>query len=253
MSTLYVTESPNDDDLAKALGSMALRIPIPHGDVIFWGNSDTDVIRILVERKKLGDMASCILDGRYLAQAQAARDAGIDVLILIAEGNMRSNPEDGMIDVPVWSIDPTTFKRKQVWVPLKPTISYSRFDQYLTELDYLAGIIVKRSRDVLETAAQIKALWLNFQTPPSKHGSLHQIFESVPLGPVLLTRPSLVRRMAKELNGIGWSRSAAVAQHFFSIRAMVDATEEEWMTIEGVGKGTAMKVVAALQGLRPGG
>ena len=109
----------------------------------------------------------------------------------------------------------------------------------------LAGIMVKRSRDVQETAAIIKALWLNFQTAPSKHGSLHQMY-SQPSGEVFLTRPSLARRVAKELDDIGWTLSAEVASRFPTVRDMVEASVKDWKTIPGIGAKIARKVVSSL-------
>ena len=246
--TIYTSNLLNDADMIKALGSIAVPLPIAVGDACFSGiGVNGDVILVAVERKKIGDMVSCILDGRYLHQAQISKELGADILCLIVEGAIRSNPDDGLLEVPVWGINPRTMRRAQLWEPVKPTISYSRFDQYLTELDYLANIIVKRSADVRETASIIKALWDNFQTAPDKHNSLHQIF-SAPPPRVFLTRPSLVRRVAKEISGIGWERSAAVADEFPTVRAMVDAGVKDWESIEGIGKKTAQKAVRDLNG-----
>jgi ERCC4-type nuclease len=179
---------------------------------------------------------------------QIAKESGIDVFCLVAEGSVRPNPDDGLLEVPVWGINPRTMHRAEIWQPVKPTVTYSRFDQYLTELDYLAGVIVKRSENVKETAAIIKALWLNFQTPPSEHGSLHTIYEHPNQGSVLLVRPNLVRRIGKELSGIGWERSRAVSEHFRSVRELANADVKEWQGIEGIGKKTAEKVVRELNG-----
>ena len=246
--TIYCSKPPNDQDMIRALGSLALPLPIIIGDCCFSGIGENEQsILVVVERKKIGDICQCINDGRYLAQAQTAKTLGADVLCLIVEGRVRSNPDDGLLEVPVWGINPRTMKRAEIWQPVKPTMTYSRFDQYLTELDYLAGIIVKRSADVKETAVIIKALWVNFQTAPSGHNSLHQIYEQ-PLGQVLLVKPNLVRRVAKELGNIGWVRSKAVSEHFRSVREMVGAGVEEWREIDGIGKKTAEKVVQELDG-----
>ncbi len=246
---IYTSDLPNDQDMIKALGSVAVAIPIAFGDAVFWGSGDDDtVLRICIERKKIGDLASCILNGRYIHQAQLAKKAGMDVLCLIAEGQMRSSPNDGLLEVPVWQpfvAGNGEQKRKQVWEPVKPAITYSRFDQYLTELAYLANIIVKRSVDVRETATIIKALWLNFQTPPGKHASLRHIY-SQPPPRVQLIRPSLVRRVASELDGVGWERSGVIARHFSSVRTMVEADSKEWASLDGIGKRTAESIVREL-------
>ena len=64
----------------------------------------------------------------------------------------------------------------------------------------------------------------------------------------LVSRPSLVRRVAKELPGIGWGRSGAVAKRFTSVAEMATASQADWQGIEGIGKTTAEKVVRAIDG-----
>jgi len=225
---IYTTEAPNDDDLHEALGSIAVRAPVPHGDAVFFGvNSDSSPIRIACERKKVSDMVASVLDGRYLSQAQAASDAGFDQLVLIVEGEIRV-AKDGSIRT-------------------RPDIQYSRFDRYMTDLSLLGGILVKRSAHVQETAAIVKATWLWFQRPD--HQSLNVIYNQ-PHPHVTLTKPSLVRRIAKELPGIGWGRSAAVDSFFPSVVSLVMATENDWKSIDGIGPKTAKQVVAALSSLR---
>lgn len=245
---IFCSNLPNDQDMIKALGSVAIPC-ILFTDCAFWGCDDNGgVLKIACERKKIGDLAACIYDGRLVHQAQIAKENGIDVFCLIVEGRVRSSPEDGLLEIPVWGINPRTMHRAEMWQPVKPTIAYSRFDQYLTELDYLAGVIVKRSECVKETAVIIKTLWDNFQTPPSKHNSLHQIYTQPNVGGVLLVRPNLVRRIAKELDGVGWERSRAVAEHFRSVRELVGADVETWTAIEGIGKKTATKIISSLGG-----
>lgn len=252
-ASLLVTSAINDSDLFRYLGSMAVRCPIPCGDVNFYGRKDDlSPLSVCVERKRIHDLVNSINDGRYLSQLQAAHEAGFDVFILIYEGAVRPSPIDGMLEVPVWRYikSPKSGKtvKQRVWEPLTPnSISYSRFTQYITELDYLAGVIVRHSLDVKETAAIIKALWDNFQTPPSKHQSLHKIFTPPPTH-VMLHKPSLVRRIAVELDGIGWERSAEVEKKFPTVSAMVNAGVKDWESIDGIGRKTALRVVANLNG-----
>lgn len=249
-SAIYVTEAPNDDDLYHALSCVSpVRCPIPHGDVLFFGiGLNNKALKISVERKHIGDMASCILTGRYLFQAQRAHSDGLsDVLILIIEGELRANPDDDLIEIPMWVWNPATKHKVRVWEPVLPNISYNRWDQYLTELDYLAGVIVKRSSGVKETADIVKASWLNFQTPPLEHSSLKQIYEA-PLREVVLMKPSLVRRVAVQLPGIGWERSVAVDKRFSTMLELANAGIKDWSSISGIGKKTAEKVVKAVRG-----
>lgn len=244
--TIYTSNLPNDQDMIRALGPIAVPMPL-FTDACFAGVGDNDTqLLVGIERKKIGDLCQCLHDGRLMFQLQVSKEAGCDVLCLIVEGDCRPNPEDGVLEMPVWGIN-AKLKRAQHWTPVLPITTYSRFDQYLTELDYLAGVIVKRSRNVQETAAIIKALWLNFQTAPDGHNSLKQMFKP-PAPTVQLVRPSLVRRVASELPGIGWERSRVVAEYFQSVREMVEAGVERWAALDGIGKKTALKVVQALRG-----
>ena len=73
------------------------------------------------------------------------------------------------------------------------------------------------------------------------HSSLKKFYTS-PMSPVLLTRPSLVRRVAKELPDIGWERSLTIEQRWSTVREMVNAPADEWIELEGIGKGIASKI-----------
>lgn len=245
---IFTSCLPNDADMIKALGSCALPCPL-FTDCAFWGVGDNDtVLKIGIERKKIGDIVACISDGRLIHQAQICKENQIDVFVVIVEGRVHRNPDDGLLEVPVWGINPRTLRRAEIYQPVRPTISYSRFDQFLTELTYLAGIIVKRSENVHETADIIQALYTNFQTPPGKHNSLHQIYTRPNRDGVLLTRPGLVRRISKEFLGIGWERSRAVAERFKTVRELANADVKQWREIDGIGKVTAEKVVREING-----
>lgn len=241
---IYCSNLPNDQDMIQALGSAAIPAPIKFGDCFFFGVGDSDeLLRVCVERKKVRDMASCIISGRYLNQLQSAKDEGkMDVLALVIERRYRPSPTDGLLEVLGYDKE----RGRSGWIPVVPEITFSRFDQYLTELQYLVGIIVKYAENVRETAAVIKALWDNFQTAPSDHQSLKVFYK--PTLSVLLHKPSIVRRVAAELPGIGWERSRVVAEHFPTVKAMCDAGESDWIELDGVGKKTAERVVRALRG-----
>jgi len=249
-SYLFCTNEPNDTDLVRTLGSSAIAVPL-FTDCCF---SSVDEKLVAVERKKIGDMANCVLTGRFLFQMQNCKAATSDYLILILEGRYRRNPEDGLLEIPVWGFNPRTSKRCEVWELVRPTIQFSRFDQYLTEIQRDAGIIVKHTENVRGTADVILALYQNFQTPQSEHQSLKQIFKP-PTPTVQLIPPSLVRRIAAELPGLGWEWSRVAAEKFVTVLGMVDATVDDWagLTITAdngktrkLGRKTAEKIVKSL-------
>ena len=245
---IFCSNLNNDQDMIRALGSMAVPVPNIFTDACF---SSTDEKLICIERKKIGDLAACLNDGRFLFQMQNCKSAGADYLILILEGRYRRSPDDGLLEIPVWRMNGNG-KRAEVWEPIKPTMTHTRFSQFLWELPFLAGIFVLRSENVRGTADLILSLYDWFQRP--EHHSLEQIFKP-PVPTVQLVRPSLVRRMASELNGIGWEWSAIVANRFKSVKEMVDADVTTWSELENVsssgkqrrlGKKVATKVVSSL-------
>ena len=247
---IFTSCLPNDGDMIRALGSMAIPVNL-FTDACF---SSVDEKVVACERKKIGDMASCVLDGRFIFQMQNCKSAGSDYLILILEGRYRRNPDDGLLEIPVWGVN-SRGNHAEIWKPVQPTTQFSRFDQYLTELQRDAGIIFKHTENVRGTADVILALYQNFQTPADQHQSLNQIYRA-PTPSVQLVRPSLIRRVATELSGIGWEWSAIVADRFKSVKEMVDADVATWAELEKVsttskrrklGKKVAEKIVASLQ------
>lgn len=247
---IYTSCLPNDQDMIRALGSMAIPINL-FTDACF---ASVDEKLVCVERKKIGDLVSCITNGRFLFQMQNCKEAGGDYLVLILEGRYRRNPDDGLLELPVWGFNPRTNHRAEVWEPVKPTMMFSRFDQYLTELQRDAGIVVKHTENVHGTADTILALYQNFQTPVSQHQSLKQMFKP-PTPSVQLVRPSLLRRVASELPGIGWEWSAVVTEKFRSVKEMVAADVTVWAGLTKVstdgkkrrlGQKVAEKIVSSL-------
>ncbi|MDD3822356.1 MAG: helix-hairpin-helix domain-containing protein, partial [Sphaerochaetaceae bacterium] len=244
---VITSDLPNDRDMIKALGSAATPMPL-FTDACFTGfGPDNRTTLIAFERKKVGDFCQCMNDGRLVFQLRNNRASGAGVSFVVIEGRTHRNADDGLLEIPVWGISPRTGRPAEIWQPVRPATSYSRFCQYRHELVALAGVYVMRSDDVRETAAIIVGLWPWFQKPHDGHGSLNVIFKRPP--PVVqLVRPSLVRRVACELDGIGWERSGAVVEHFKTVEAMVAASVKDWERVPGIGKVTARKAVEALHG-----
>ena len=225
---IYLTEAANDRSLLPMFGGLATLAPLTAGDFAFFGKwTDGQAVRVCGERKKVPDLVACIGDGRYLNQVRAAKEASFDFLFLIVEGMMRPG-SDGLLEV---------YKGKG-WRPLFPHIEYKRVDNFLDQVAFIMGVKVKRSMSVKETVAQVIDVYSMFQKAPDEHTSMQQ-FYTPPLPTHLFIKPGLVRRMAKELAGIGWDRALAVDRAFHSVREMTEATEKDWLAVEGIGKKTA--------------
>lgn len=203
---------------------MAINCPIPFGDFIFKGFwVDSEPISISGERKHLPDLLQCINDNRHLEQIRGARGAGFTNIFLVVEDQFRET-SDGDVEL----------RRKRRWE--RQGFDYRRLESYLIQLEYYAGVRVFFTSDARGTAHKVISIYHTFQKPPEEHSSLlgfHQV--AVPVS--LAGRPSLMRRVFKELHGIGWVQSGR-AEEFFKKKgySLVEAlVSEEWQGVERVG------------------
>ncbi|KKK88281.1 hypothetical protein LCGC14_2744770 [marine sediment metagenome] len=57
-----------------------------------------------------------------------------------------------------------------------------------------------------------------------------------------------MHRLIKELKGVGWAKGENIAKKFLNIPALLQATEEELMEVEGIGKVLAESILKELKG-----
>ena len=249
LSPIYVTSAPNDKDLLHHLGSLAQVHQIEAGDINFlglWENGEQ--VWVWGERKKLSDLVNCVLDsGRFLRQIQDAHAAGFKFFFSIIEAMYRANPQTGLLE----------YRRGKNWTTYhinpknttSPTVDFKRIEDYLNEISFYLGVRVFHTLSVRETAQKVINLYHLFQRAPEDHNSLKQ-FASTP-GPVAayLVKPSLIRRVAKELPHIGWDRSWEFEREFGSLREMCrvigDGDTRRLMELEGIGKKIAEDIILA--------
>jgi ERCC4-type nuclease len=230
---IYLTDAPNDKDLIPIFGKMAHVAPIKYGDFEFDGLWEgRRHIRIVGDRKHVGDLVSSVNNGRHMQQVLNAREAGFHTIFLITEGLFRAGTT-GLLEV---------FQGGN-WKDYYPFIEYARVDAYLNQLQHYMNVQVKRSSSRSETVKQVIDLYLMFQKPPEDHSSLKIIYSIAPPSVYLFGKPSLIQRVAKEFKGVGWERTRAIKDYFASVREMVNAIEDDWMKIDGVGKGIAKSIV----------
>lgn len=111
-------------------------------------------------------------------------------------------------------------------------------------METLGGLRVRRTVTEAETVRTVQSLYHWWQR--DDHKSLHTF--NTAYDAAAIDRPGLLRRIAAQLPMIGWQRSAVVAKHFGTVSAMVSASVADWMNIDGIGKGIAVKVQKALHG-----
>lgn len=239
--TIYLSSETTDAYL-RLLGGLGTRIPITEGDAVFYTHDNKPV---WVERKKIKQLAMCAMQvGNLNSQIRRARDAaevGVEyaALYLVIEGLWRPG-EDGLVELPdgrggwqkLMVFGPTSF------------IEYSRVDGYLNTLETVEGVTVKRVGSEKESATVLIDLWHWWQKPIESHTSTKKWGgEKKQLGLGDAGKPSLVRRWAAELPGVGWELAKRVEDKFGCVHGMVLAEERDWITIQGIGKETAKRIM----------
>lgn len=250
------------------------------GDCMFLGNGPTGECSVGCERKKLSDLINSMKD-RRLSGAQLRRMwQTYDYVFLFTEGEWQPGSGGAIEEL---RYDPYLSKikgkRSYSWQPFykngtaneRYAVSYNQLMGYLTGLELRGGVVWRRTKNVKETAAQYVALYKNFNDVAWKdHHSHDQVYcGDVPAkahgsgwgrphdhdtdyvkpgrGRAMITQenPTTLWRMASQLPGID-RRAEKVAAHFGTVRAMAEATEEQWREIDGVGKVIAAAAVRAI-------
>jgi ERCC4-type nuclease len=68
-------------------------------------------------------------------------------------------------------------------------------------------------------------------------------------GPIVdISRQSLVRRVAAQLDGIGWEKAKEIDLAFGSVMEMVMADERDFAMLKGIGKTLSRSIVDQLRG-----
>lgn len=264
---ILVDDRAGSSDMAPILQRLGLDVKLtrmPYGDIAWtgWGVNG-DPLLVGVEMKTLNDVLACIETGRFAGHQLPGLIQSYNCVWLLVQGVWRARGSDGLLEVYkrgrgggfFWT-EAGGGGRHWMWRDL---------EAWLDSMAVLGGIRIHRVPDWDEGALWIKTLYSWFQK--TEHHS-HLVMYSGPglrSGPgagnvaavlehrlelrhdrALLSRPSLIRRLAAELPRIGVKKSEAVEAHFSSVREMITAGEGDWAEIEGIGRGIAKEVVKAI-------
>lgn len=207
---------------------------LEYGDAAFEGNGPRGRMGIGVERKTLGDALNCIDDSRYAAHQRPGMLAMFDKNILMVEGVWKPDSASGYLMECVATL---------TWRPLRYRMQmtrYSKLFRYLLSIQ-LAGTVVIITRDMEHTAYNICECYSYFQKKWDDHTSL---LETQKLNmPSLTGKPSLVRRWASDLEGVGVKYSMEAERIFKTAWELARANESDWLTIPGIGVRTAKSII----------
>lgn len=223
----------------EKIRTLAVGVPTMYGklpcDNVFYGyGPDSKEIMIGIEVKKPTDLVNCVLKtGRLVSQFRNCVEYGVSVMYLLYQGIIRPGPGDGLLE---------EWKFGGVWEDVEPGITYSHMDNFLNTLQVRGGVFVKRSAWPEETAQQVVDIYNWWQRPPEEHSSVDR-FTGQDGAVMLGGQPPLVRRMVKEIEGVGWKRSLDFMKTFsgqgLSTLDVLNMEPKDWTKVPGIGKVTA--------------
>ena len=224
-------------DLLPLLGRDALLTTLEFADCMFVGGGEGDMpIFVGIEIKTIKDALSCIMNGRFAGHQLPGLVKEYDVVYLLLEGLYKADGE-GMLQVPAG----------RGWRAVRlghRSFMWRDFESWLTSMENMGNVRVRRARDRKETVGLIRCLHKWWTRKDWGEHKAHLVPNKA--HSVLGVKYSLKRRIAAQLEGVGETRSGEVARHFPDIGAMLAAGVEEWQEVKGIGKVTAEKVVKEL-------
>jgi ERCC4-type nuclease len=229
-------------DLYQPLRTFGLPVELTtldSADVAWLGRGHGDEpVPIGVEIKRIGDLLTSITTGRLSGQQLPKLIHEYRHVWLLIEGQYRQGAE-GLLET----------RQGAVWAPHalgRSPWTYREVEAFLTTLEVRVGVHVRRAYNRAETAALVAMLYGWWTGKAYDEHRAHLALHSQTADAGLLYKPSLARRVAAELPGIGIGKSGAVADHFKTVRKMVEADEIEWTEVPGIGKTLAKKINEAL-------
>ena len=244
--TILVDDRAGSKELVKYLTTKdAYLTRLEAGDVAFGGNGPNGPVYVGIEHKTISDVAQCVDNGRFAGTQLPGMLRNFDYNYIMVEGVWRCDPETGILQL----------RKGRGWAGMtygKRSWMYTEVMGWLNTMSIICGVRVIQTGSKVDSGQAISNLYSWWGKPWEKHNAHMQMdlsrMSQRKRKDVELVPPSLVRRVAVALPGVGWGRSEVIDNRFTSIVDMCEADEAEWNKIKGIGKKTARGVVAALKG-----
>lgn len=245
--TILVDPRLGSADLLAPLQSRGLPAEssqLEFGDVVFPGNGPDGTILVGVEYKHMGEAINCMTTGRFAGHQLLGMADYYDYWLFIDDGDRYRTGREGQLQV----------RYGERWVDVvqgERAISTLAWEHWLLSMQNVGGCKVHRCEGRHCAVDFIANLYTWWQKEWADHRSVGTFNRSRAIRKG--EKPTLARLWANDLPGIGYERSAAIADHFGSAHALAMADEKQLMAVEGVGKSGARKIVSAIrtEGYRP--
>lgn len=220
------------------LDELACLSRLEAADVAITGNGPVGVVSVGIEVKSVTDLLQSEGNGRLRDQLEGMLRA-YDVCWLLTYGEYRAGPCN--------RLEIVRGSRWRTHRVGKHDVPYGYLEGVLLTAN-TAGISHKHVNDENQVAAWLACLERWWDKPWAKHRSFHKFNRAGGMSVVPDLAPDILQKMriAADLPGVGWERALAAAASFPSVKAMINASEQEWCDVPGIGKVIAKQIVRAV-------
>jgi ERCC4-type nuclease len=207
---------------------------LEYADFAWSGNGPNGPVDVGVERKTLLDLLSSMTTGRLSGHQIIGLTQHYDWVYLLVEGIWKPDKDTGMLQ---------HINRRGKWAPVaQGSRRFMVRDVYnfLNTLQVMCGIVTVTTSNHWETARWLTSCNGWWEKGWSKHKS-HLQFQK-PIVHAQLSKPSLVTRMASQLTGVGWDKARKIGSQFPTMEMLMDASEEDLTSVEGIGPRMAERI-----------
>jgi ERCC4-type nuclease len=218
---------------------------LDYGDVMWMGEGPSGLVPVGVERKTVLDFLGSTLSGRLSGHQLVGMLETFHTTYLVIEGAWRASPEDGLLQRQTssgWWVTAELGTRR---------FMAREFIQLINTLQVMVGLHTWMTPDIHATAQLLTALHRWWSKPWDKHRSHLQFHQKAAKDAVSLMKPSLVVRVAAELEGVGMERARAIGRLFPSVTDLVAACPADLQEVPGIGKTLATRIIYELAGKQP--
>lgn len=238
---LIVDERVGSKDLLIALQNLGVPAELGHlysGDVSFIGRGINDApVYIGLELKRTTDLIGSLRSRRFQGFQLERLVNTYDRAWLISEGMWREG-DGGILEVYQAGWRPALAGPRGVMA--------SDLESWILSQTIRGGLGYRHCSHRVDTIRFIGVLYHWWVDRALDEHRGHQAIYTPSPDQASFVAPSLLRKIAAQLDGIGWEKSTAIETHFKTVVEMVEASESDWLEIPGIGKTLARRCVQSL-------
>lgn len=217
---------------------------LEYGDASFVGMGDNEPTFVCIERKAIGDLVQSMASGRLSGHQLIGMLEQYTHIYLLVEGIWRPNPKSGVLEK----------LRGKKWVPVHHgSRKYMARDiyNYINTLAVMCNVIPVFTASIQQSGYWMDcthAWWMKEWKDHKSHLKFHrQDVMPKKRRAVLLRRPTSFERIISGVSGVGFDTATLLQKHFHTPMELALATEEQLLSVKGIGKKIAKMIIKELR------